>query len=232
MEYTISVLGPDDPDPACDDGGDSGDMGPSMFDRVDVSGTSSAGAIAPGESRLGSLSTLSAQVGGANADVWTLSARAGELLAITLAGDFDPKVFLVSDLLEDDYSDDDGGEGLDSRLCTQIPATGDYDVIVRGFSSTAAGSYTLGVERNPDPGFLHSDLENGRAGVRGTGRPSPAALAMTCGACFRLGRRLVDGLARPAPPSRFRGDPSMRGPFRSWRGRRSHWTSEPRSTPI
>lgn len=151
-EYTISVLGPDDPDPACDDGGDSGDMGPSMFDRVDVSGTSSAGAIAPGESRLGSLSTLSAQVGGANADVWTLSARAGELLAITLAGDFDPKVFLVSDLLEDDYSDDDGGEGLDSRLCTQIPATGDYDVIVRGFSSTAAGSYTLGVERNPDPG--------------------------------------------------------------------------------
>ncbi len=149
-EYTVTVAGADDGELGCDDGSDDFG-GDDMFtaDRIDLSGTVAVGSIRVGGSQLGSLDAGSDRVGGANADVWTFEAAAGQSVAITLAADFDPKVFLVSGLLDEDYSDDDGGDGLDSRLCTVTPASGQYEVVVRGYSTDSRGSYTLAIQADP-----------------------------------------------------------------------------------
>ena len=155
-EYTVTVLGADDADLSCDDGDDDFDDDMFGVDRLDLSGTAAVGSIRTGGTQLGALDSGSDRIDGAHADVWTFDGTAGQSVAITLGADFDPKVFLVSDLLDEDYYDDDGGIGLASRLCTVIPVTGQYEIVVRGFSTDALGSYTLGIEADPAPGSCDS----------------------------------------------------------------------------
>jgi hypothetical protein len=83
-------------------------------------------------------------------ELWTLRARAGEAVEITLrSSDFDAFLSVgrhVGGVWTEIDSDDDGAGGTDSRLEFTAPAAGDYHIRVSSFSGGETGAYTLQVQ--------------------------------------------------------------------------------------
>jgi hypothetical protein len=86
-------------------------------------------------------------VEGRRGQAWGLSGVAGQRLVIDLmAEDFDAYLYLAGPGLMESLSDDDGGDGLHSRISTTLPASGTYRVIVSSLSD-GTGAFTLSVAR-------------------------------------------------------------------------------------
>ena len=69
-------------------------------------------------------------IGGKPMQAWALEVRAGDSVRIDLiSDDFDSYLFIAGPDLEEPLSDDDGGEGLNSRLEISFPADGVYHVV-------------------------------------------------------------------------------------------------------
>lgn len=95
---------------------------------------------------------------GLTADGYRFSGRGGQRLQATMSSSaFDTFLELfsidaASGALTSLRSDDDGGEGTDSRLTYTLPADGEYRLEARGFSGDAAGAYALSLnEIEPEP---------------------------------------------------------------------------------
>ena len=83
------------------------------------------------------------------------------------AGDFDVVIQLYQAGIADPVAqDDDGGEGLNSRLTFIPEASGEYTLRVLGFSSESAGAYGARVEALPPLAPPNSEPAMGIAGTR------------------------------------------------------------------
>jgi len=83
--------------------------------------------------------------GGRRVQVWALDTSVGDHLQIDMrSGDFDPYLYVVGPGLGEGLMDDDGGDGLNARLCLAVEQPGEYRVVASSLSS-AVGGYTLQV---------------------------------------------------------------------------------------
>jgi hypothetical protein len=86
-------------------------------------------------------------------DVYVLDARNGQEFIITMdSDDFDAYLEfgpMLADSMEVTDTNDDGGEGTNSRLRVLIPADGRYAVRARGFGSDQFGRYSLLIREAP-----------------------------------------------------------------------------------
>lgn len=101
------------------------------------------GNFSGGEIRYGG--TVNENLTTAAGDRWAFEGTNGDLISISLTStEFDPYLELVGIDGAILTSDDDGGNGLNSRISRfALPSTGTYAIVVRGFSDTERGAYTL-----------------------------------------------------------------------------------------
>ncbi|NDJ77631.1 MAG: hypothetical protein GYB65_15375, partial [Chloroflexi bacterium] len=82
-----------------------------------------------------------------NVHLYSFSGTAGNVVTISLtSNDFD--TYLVLKDTSDNWltDDDDGGDGLNAQIAQyELPTSGQYTVIVRGFEGAASGDYSLTV---------------------------------------------------------------------------------------
>jgi hypothetical protein len=135
----------------------SGQEDPSVFSYIDTGGRS----ISLGEQIEGELSRTDPLSGmGKRVQAWTLHGAPGEALLIDLEStDFDSFLYVVGPELGDGLRDDDGGLGLNSRLCIVPQAASGYRVIVASLGLTT-GSFSLSVHSGQeavDNGTCSSD---------------------------------------------------------------------------
>lgn len=99
-------------------------------------------------------------------DLYTFDARSGEQYLITLdSDDFDSYLdfgAMFGDQFDVRESNDDGGDGLNSRLVARIPARGTYAVRARPLGASGRGAYTLRVEPYTPPEPQRSTLRVGQ----------------------------------------------------------------------
>lgn len=116
-------------------------------------------AIAIGDAIEGELvATDGVNDAGQTVDSYRFSGRAGQRVQVEMASTvFDTFLELfsidgTSGAMTSLRSDDDGGEGTDSRLTYTLTADGDYRIEARSFAGDAAGAYSLSVnEIEPEP---------------------------------------------------------------------------------
>ena len=98
-----------------------------------------------GSNARGMLTTADPVIDGKPVQAWAFEARAGDLATIGLmSDDFDSYLFVVGPGMPEPLSDDDGGEGLNSRLVISFPADGVYRVVASSLGG-ATGAFTLSV---------------------------------------------------------------------------------------
>jgi hypothetical protein len=82
--------------------------------------------------------------------VFQFQAKAGRRYAATMQSEaFDSYLVLArtnGGITETMKEDDDGGDGVDSRVRFTVPADGWYLLIARGFSTASAGAFRVGLE--------------------------------------------------------------------------------------
>ncbi|MEX0691325.1 MAG: PPC domain-containing protein [Gemmatimonadales bacterium] len=102
------------------------------------------GALTLGRATSGRLSGSEPQWSSRPVHAWTLSGRAGDRIRIDLQSDeFDAYLGLMGPGYETILTNDDGGDGLNSRLCLVLPAPGTYRVLTAAFGSSGQGTYTV-----------------------------------------------------------------------------------------
>ena len=106
--------------------------------------TRSAGSISVGSTITGTLTPTDAQTdSGWYHDDYTFSGNSGQVILVDLESDeFDTFI----DLYQGTRwvaEDDDGGDGLDSRLVYTLPASGEHTICVRSRYANRTGSYRL-----------------------------------------------------------------------------------------
>jgi len=81
-------------------------------------------------------------------DAWLFEGAAGDRVTISLeSADFDTVLEIWGPDLARIESDDDGGEGTNSSIEDfELPSTGTYNIVARGFSRSERGAYTLTLE--------------------------------------------------------------------------------------
>lgn len=88
-------------------------------------------------------------------DSYTVTGEAGDRIAIAMqSDDFDTLLELgqmEGDQFMQMFVDDDGGEGLNSRLVFTFPQSGTYVVRARTFGPDSIGNYTIEVTELPPP---------------------------------------------------------------------------------
>jgi hypothetical protein len=120
--------------------------------------------LRPGETVRGSLSQSDRTLAdGSRYDCFTLRARAGERISVTLrSNDFDAYLAVVEGRNcpadGSTQTDDDGAGGTDSRVQMTL-GSGSYSIRANSLSEGEVGAYTLAVERlavvrMPDPVYL------------------------------------------------------------------------------
>ena len=116
------------------------------MDRIEMIDLSTAGRLLRiGSSARGMLTEADPVIDGQPVQAWAFEALAGDFATIELmSGDFDSYLFLVGPGLPEPLSDDDGGEGLNSRLEVSFPADGVYRVVASSLGG-ATGAFTLSV---------------------------------------------------------------------------------------
>ena len=119
----------------------------SVFSALDLQGSVATDGT-PVRGTLGSQDLIA--TGGRRIQVWGLDASDGEQLQVDLrSGDFDAYVYVVGPGLGEGLSDDDGGDGLNARVCVVVDEPGEYRIVAASLSS-ATGDYAL--EVNPREG--------------------------------------------------------------------------------
>lgn len=89
---------------------------------------------------------------GRRVQVWTLRLDGDLPVQVDLlSGDFDPYLYVVGPGLGEGLRDDDGGEGLNSRLCFRTSEAGEYRVVA---SSLGGGRGSFRLSAHPNPGGL------------------------------------------------------------------------------
>jgi len=104
--------------------------------------------IAVGQSATGELTSAdpTGRTRRAPYQVWTLDGRRGQRIVIDLmASEFDPVLIVRDDAGYTVGTDDDGGEGNNSRLRTVLPRDGRYRIVVTAFNEQSRGRYTMAV---------------------------------------------------------------------------------------
>ncbi len=77
---------------------------------------------------------------------WALAGSAGEVYTIDLMSDeFDSYLYFTGPGFLNPESNDDGGDGLNSRLTLTLPEDGMYRIIVSSLSTSSLGEFTLRV---------------------------------------------------------------------------------------
>ena len=116
------------------------------MDRMDMIDLSTDGRLLRmGSNARGMLTQADPVIDGQPVQAWAFEARAGDFATIELmSDDFDSYLFLVGPGLPEPLSDDDGGEGLNSRLGISFPADGVYRVVASSLGG-ATGTFTLSI---------------------------------------------------------------------------------------
>ncbi len=84
---------------------------------------------------------------GNGGDTWSFYGYQEQVLTFDLfSADFDTYIEVYDPYGSLIGSDDDGGEGLNSRLILTLPLEGTYTLIARGYQMTASGSYTISIQ--------------------------------------------------------------------------------------
>jgi hypothetical protein len=119
----------------------------------------SAGAIAPGQTRSGTLTGSSCRLpDGRVADPWQLTLAAPATLRIDLTSQqFDAFLILTDQAGGIVASDDDGGEGVNARIVRQLPA-GSYTIWATTWVPGMTGAYQLAVQ--PSSGGAAARLQD------------------------------------------------------------------------
>jgi hypothetical protein len=87
-------------------------------------------------------------------DSYTITGNAGDRVAIAMQAEFDTLLEVgrtVDGEFQQMFMDDDGGDGLNSRLVFTFPETGTYTVRARTFGADTTGSYTIEVSELAPP---------------------------------------------------------------------------------
>ena len=97
--------------------------------------------LVPHRSATGTLDDASLRAGR-----WTLDGVAGQTITVSArSDDFDTTVRLMSPTGEQIGYDDDGGDGLNSRLAAWLPLSGRYEAIVESYRGDGDGTYEVTV---------------------------------------------------------------------------------------
>lgn len=114
--------------------------GRSIFSALDTQGRT----VAVGQEQSGALmdrDVLSA--GGRRVQVWTLGASPGEEVQVDLrSDDFDAFLYVVGPGLNEGLRDDDGGSGLNSRICFVPDQPGEFRVVASSLNA-GTGAFTI-----------------------------------------------------------------------------------------
>ncbi len=103
--------------------------------------------ILPGHEVQGALTSEDSRLSDDSyARAWSMPAEAGQRLTIRLeSDDFDPYLGVNGPDLDKPLTDDDGGEGQNSRISVVVPATGTYTVVASTYVPRSTGRFTLSV---------------------------------------------------------------------------------------
>jgi hypothetical protein len=102
--------------------------------------------------------TLAPDVGppgpqGASMVSWDAELVAGQTIQIDLSSDaFDTILLMTGPGIQGHFEDDDGGEGLNSRLTFTVLLSGTYQLHVTGFGPESSGAYRLAIAEILPPG--------------------------------------------------------------------------------
>lgn len=115
-------------------------------------------ALTPGAPVQGELTLESARVS-SNVyylDSYNVSGTAGDRITVAMQSDEFDTLLEIGQMVDGEFQqisvDDDGGDGLNSRLVFTFPETGDYVVRARTFGTDATGPYTIELsELGPPP---------------------------------------------------------------------------------
>lgn len=119
----------------------------SVFSALDVGDRAVAPGGGPGRGALTAGDLIAS--GGRRIQVWRLDASVGDELQVDLrSGDFDAYLYVVGPGLGEGLSDDDGGDGLNARVCVVVDEPGEYRAVASSLSSETGG-YTLQVTERP-----------------------------------------------------------------------------------
>ena len=165
----------------------------SIFSVLDTGGRSLAASMSS-DGALSESDVLSA--GGRRVQAWSLSTTQGAELQVDLrSADFDAFLYVVGPGLGEGLRDDDGGEGLNSRLCMAITEPGEYRVVASSLSGDV-GSFTLEVTA------LRGGTDGSCSEDGGGEEITDIALLPTEGRLLSLGDD-VEGLLRETDPVVF-----------------------------
>ena len=126
--------------------GSTGSYSLTVSEPIDMNDLSTAGRLLRmGSNARGMLTSADPLIDGQPVQAWAFEARAGDFATIELmSDDFDSYLYVVGPGLHEALSDDDGGEGLNSRLGISFPADGVYHVVASSLGG-ATGTFTLTV---------------------------------------------------------------------------------------
>lgn len=88
-------------------------------------------------------------------DVYRFSGSEGQRVTIRMSSDEFDSYLELGEAGEDfygDYTDDDSGGGLDSRISVPLWRTGEYMIRANSLYPDGTGAYTISVEETPEPG--------------------------------------------------------------------------------
>ena len=113
-------------------------------DAIDMTDLSTAGRVLRmGSNAMGTLTEADPVIDGQPVQAWAVEASAGDFATIELMSvDFDSYLYVVGPGLPEPLSDDDGGDGLNSRLVVSFPADGVYSVVASSLGGTT-GDFVL-----------------------------------------------------------------------------------------
>ncbi len=120
-------------------------LGRSIFSALDTGGRT----LALGQDQLGSLTASDVlSAGGRRVQVWTLGTSLGEEVQVDLrSDDFDAFLYVVGPGLNEGLEDDDGGSGLNSRICFIPEQPGEYRVVASSLNAEM-GAFTVAAALN------------------------------------------------------------------------------------
>ncbi|MCH7891285.1 MAG: PPC domain-containing protein, partial [Gemmatimonadetes bacterium] len=126
--------------------GSTGSYSLTVSEPIDMNDLSTGGRmLMRGSNARGMLTAADPVIDGKPVQAWAFEARAGDFVTVELmSDDFDSYLFVVGPGLPEPLSDDDGGEGLNSRLDISFPADGVYRVVASSLGG-ATGMFTLTV---------------------------------------------------------------------------------------
>jgi hypothetical protein len=105
--------------------------------------------LSPGETVFGLLGHGSGEYRSGIAQRFTCSVETGEEILVDLASSaFDPFLTLVTPSGRE-FTDDDGGDGVNSRLSVSAPESGTYQIFASSYDGTGTGAYEITLSLAP-----------------------------------------------------------------------------------